>query len=159
MFEFLWCRKPETVCLELIQFQAITIVNLLMTTHNVELYFLVMSSFIINKLKYICSTKSYINAEVTVQMIHICRMKITAWSNLSHFARNNHFFYSIDSCFRIKTGYILIDFDVIFSIQISGFIKSLNFGSNLKKTARKNLKIFIFHIKINFYGWKNIFSM
>ena len=51
------------------------------------------------------------------------------------------------------------DFDVIFSIQLSEFIKSLNFGSNLKKTARKNLNILIFHIKINFYRWKNNFQI
>ena len=53
----------------------------------------------------------------------------------------------------------MIHFVVIFPVQLSKFKKSVYFGSNLKKTARKNLKIFIFHIKINFYSWKNIFSM
>ena len=37
----------------------------------------------------------------------------------------------------MKTGYILIDFDVIFPIQSSEFIKSLNFGGNLKKKLQK----------------------
>ena len=40
----------------------------------------------------------------------------------------------------MKTGYILIDFDVIFPIQSTEFIKLLNFGSNVKKIARKNIK-------------------
>ena len=53
-----------------------------------------------------------------------------------------------------KTGYILIDFDVIFPIQSPEFITSLNFGSNLKK---KNCKKkpeknqIIFHPKIDLY--------
>jgi len=71
----------------------------------------------------------------------------------------------------MKTGSILIDFDVIFPIQSSEFIKSLNFGSNLKeknyrndnlnkngtstslqnKPKNKNLKISIFYLKIDFY--------
>ena len=53
---------------------------------------------------------------------------------------------------KIKTGYILIDFYVIFPIQFSEFIKTVNFGSNLIKTARKNIKKIIFHLKIDFYG-------
>ena len=32
----------------------------------------------------------------------------------------------------------LIDFDAIFQIQSSEFKKSLNFDSNLKKTAKRN---------------------
>ena len=44
----------------------------------------------------------------------------------------------------MKTGSILIDFDVIFSMQLSEFIKSLNFGSNFIKTARKEKKSFRF---------------
>ena len=47
------------------------IVNLLMNTCNVVLFFLMMSSFIINKLRHIYSVKMYINAKVTVQMIHV----------------------------------------------------------------------------------------
>ena len=35
----------------------------------------------------------------------------------------------------MKTGSILIDFDVIFPMQLSEFIKSVNFGSNMKKTT------------------------
>ena len=35
----------------------------------------------------------------------------------------------------MKTGSILIDFDAIFPMQLSKFKKSVNFGSNLKKTA------------------------
>ena len=42
-------------------------------------------------------------------------------------------------------------FDVIFPMQLSEFIKSVNFGSNLKKTAEKKLKNSIFHLKIDFY--------
>ena len=52
----------------------------------------------------------------------------------------------------MKTGYILMDFDVIFPVQLSEFIKSVYLGSNLKKKncikKRKNL---IFHLKIDFY--------
>ena len=40
----------------------------------------------------------------------------------------------------MKTGYILIDFDVIFPMQLLEFIDSVNFGSNLKKKCIKNLK-------------------
>ena len=35
----------------------------------------------------------------------------------------------------MKTGYIMIHFDVIFPVQLSEFKKSVYFGSNLKKTA------------------------
>ena len=35
----------------------------------------------------------------------------------------------------MKTGSIPIDFDSIFPMQLSEFEKSVNFGSNLKKTA------------------------
>ena len=37
----------------------------------------------------------------------------------------------------MKTGYSQIDFDVIFLIQSTEFIKSLNFESNLKKLEKK----------------------
>ena len=37
----------------------------------------------------------------------------------------------------MKTGYIMIDFDVIFPIQSSEFIKSLSFESNLEKLQEK----------------------
>ena len=64
--------------------------------------------------------------------------------SVRRFTRNSPLFYYIQIFFQIKTGYSLIDFDMIFPIQSSEFIKSLNFGSNLKKkTARKNLKIFL----------------
>ena len=39
--------------------------------------------------------------------------------------------------FLIKTGYILIDFDVIIPMLSSEFTKSLNFGSK-KKSAKKS---------------------
>ena len=35
----------------------------------------------------------------------------------------------------MKTGSIPMDFDVIFLMQLSEFIKSVGFGSNMKKTA------------------------
>ena len=45
-----------------------------------------------------------------------------------------------------------------FPIQSSEFVKSLKFGFNLKKkTDRKNLKEFIFHLRIDFYRSKNYF--
>ena len=50
-----------------------------------------------------------------------------------------------------------MNFYVIFTIQKSEFIKSINFGKNLKNTARKNVKNCIFHLKIDFYRFK-IFS-
>ena len=43
------------------------------------------------------------------------------------------------------SGYSLIDFDVMLQIQSSEFIKSLNFGSNLKR------KMLNFHIQLDFY--------
>ena len=50
----------------------------------------------------------------------------------------------------MKTGYILIDFDVIFPMRSSEFIKPLNFGSNLKKkNSKKNQKKKI-SLKIDF---------
>ena len=56
------------------------------------------------------------------------------------------------SFFNLKRGYSLIDFDVIFRIHSSEFIKLLNFGSNLKKKIEKTNQIFlIFHLKIDFY--------
>ena len=47
----------------------------------------------------------------------------------------------------IRTGYRPIDFDTIFPIQSSKFIKLLNFGINLKKYQT----IFVFHIKIDLH--------
>ena len=48
----------------------------------------------------------------------------------------------------MKTGSMLIDFDVIFPMQLSEFIKSVNFGINLKKkTAYKNPNFFHFLLK------------
>ena len=43
-----------------------------------------------------------------------------------------------------KTGYSLIDFDVIFAIQLSDFKESLNSESNLNKNTKKNLKFLNF---------------
>ena len=37
----------------------------------------------------------------------------------------------------MKTGFRLIDFEVIFPMQSSEFIESLNFGSNMKKMEEK----------------------
>ena len=44
-----------------------------------------------------------------------------------------------------------IDFDVIFTMQPSEFIKMQNFGSNLKK---KNQTFFIVHLKFDSYRKK-----
>jgi len=41
-------------------------------------------------------------------------------------------------------------FDVIFPMQLSEFIKSVNFVSNLKKTEEKKRKNYIFNLKIDF---------
>ena len=83
-------------------------------------------------------------------MIHICRAKITAWSNSRRFDRNNPFFYSIKKNY-IKTGYIQIDFDEIFPIQSSEFIKTLKFGSNFEKNWKEKPKNVHFHLKMYFY--------
>ena len=48
-------------------------------------------------------------------------------------------------------------FDVIFPMQLSEFIKSVNFVSNLKKNEEKKRKNYIFDLKIDFFRWKNIF--
>jgi len=40
----------------------------------------------------------------------------------------------------MKTGYILMDFDVIFPVQLLEFIKSVCLGSNLKKKLHKKTK-------------------
>ena len=56
----------------------------------------------------------------------------------------------------METCNSLVDFDVIFPLQSSEFINSLNFGSNLKKTEKK-YKFFTFHLIMNFYHQKNIF--
>ena len=45
---------------------------------------------------------------------------------------------------------------MIFPIQLSEFINSLNFGSNLENTARKNLKKIIFHLKNDWYRKKKV---
>ena len=57
----------------------------------------------------------------------------------------------------MQTGYSLLDSYVIFLMQSSEFTKTLSFGSNFKKTAKKNLKLFIFHLKTGLYRYKNIF--
>ena len=52
----------------------------------------------------------------------------------------------------METGFSLIDFDASFPMQSSEFIKPLNFESNLKKkNCKKNPKIFIFNLKMEFY--------
>ena len=57
----------------------------------------------------------------------------------------------------MKTYSSLRDFDVIFPIESSEFIKLLNFGSNLKKTARKNLKKLTFYLKMDFHTLQEYF--
>ena len=47
----------------------------------------------------------------------------------------------------MKTGFILMDFDVIFLMQLSEFIKSVNFESNLKKKLQEKPKLFRFSPK------------
>ena len=42
-------------------------------------------------------------------------------------------------------------------MQLSEFIRSVNFGSNMKKTAWKKRKNLILHLKIDFFKWRNIF--
>ena len=54
----------------------------------------------------------------------------------------------------MKIGYSLIDFDVVFPIQSSEFIKLLNFENKLKKAAKKPT---IFQLKTDFYRFINIF--
>ena len=54
----------------------------------------------------------------------------------------------------MKTGYILMDFSVIFPMQLSEFIRSMNFGSNMKKNCIQKKKI---HLKIEFFEWRNYF--
>ena len=46
---------------------------------------------------------------------------------------------------------------MFFPIPSSEFIKSLNFGSNLKKNAKK--KLTIFHIEIDICRGKNLFKI
>ena len=59
----------------------------------------------------------------------------------------------------MKTGYSLIDFNMIFPIQSSEFTKLLQFGSNIKKnTTIQNENKNIFHIIIDLYGYKNIYK-
>ena len=55
----------------------------------------------------------------------------------------------------MKTEYILMKFDVIFPVQLSEFIKSVNFGKNLKKKCIKKRKNLIFPLKMeNFLNGK-----
>ena len=71
-----------------------------------------------------------------------CSSNTIIW--IYHFFTRNNLFFPID-------------FDVIFPMQSSEFIKSANFVSNLKKTEEKKRKNYIFNLKIDFYRWKNIF--
>ena len=51
----------------------------------------------------------------------------------------------------------MIDFDVIFPIQSSEFIKSLNFGSVLKKLQKKHTLLSFFIQKLIFIAMKHLF--
>ena len=42
-------------------------------------------------------------------------------------------------------------FGVVFPMQLSDHIKSVNFVSNLKKTEEKKRKNYIFNLKIDFF--------
>ena len=44
----------------------------------------------------------------------------------------------------MKTGSIPMDFDVMFLMKLSEFIKSISFGSNLKKKMDKKTKKYHF---------------
>ena len=68
---------------------------------------------------------------------------------------NKCFNYSIQIFFWIKTGYSQIEFDVDFPMQSSEFIRSLNFGTDLKKKIQKESNIF--HLKIIFVHKKKTF--
>ena len=83
-----------------------------------------------------------------MQMIHIRRDKINASANVRRLIEKSLFLFNYLK--KMKTGYILIGFDGIFPIQSSEFIKSVNFGSNLIKTARKNHKKIHFSSKNKF---------
>ena len=57
-------------------------------------------------------------------------------SEKSHQNLSDHIQFLLKFFFNLmKTGFFLIDFDVIFLMQSSEFIKSVNFGSNMKKTV------------------------
>ena len=94
-----------------------------------------------------------------VQMIRSCHVSITAWAIVRLLTNSNPFLYLIKFVFWKKTRYILINYDAIFPIQSSEFTKSLNFGSNLKKSCKKKSKIFNFLPKDCFFKIKNIFSI
>ena len=73
---------------------------------------------------------------------------ITSIAHLNWFlTRKKTIFYQLYIFFWIKTGYSLKGFYVIFPIQSLWFIKSLKFGSNLKKLQKKC----IFQVKIDIY--------
>ena len=59
----------------------------------------------------------------------------------------------------MRNGCSLIDFDVIFPIKIIAIHKITELWKCLKKAAKKNLTIFIFNLKINFYRKKCIFRI
>ena len=42
-------------------------------------------------------------------------------------------------------------FNGIFPMQLSEFMRAVNFGSNMKKTEEKKRKNYIFTLKIDFY--------
>ena len=50
-------------------------------------------------------------------------------------------------------------FNVIIPMQLSEFIRSVNFGSNMKKTAKKKRKNLILHLNIDYFKWRNICLM
>ena len=62
-------------------------------------------------------------------------------------SRRHQFFINSINLFFKETGYITMEFDVIFPMHLSEFTKTLNFGSNLKKTWKKNIEKIIFSPK------------
>ena len=79
-------------------------------------------------------------------------MVIITWIS-QFFTKNNLFSYWIQYFFYNKnlTWYSLIVFMWIFPLQSTELIKSLNFGSNLKKkNAKKYLQFFIFFVFIRY---------
>ena len=57
----------------------------------------------------------------------------------------------------MKTGCSLVDFDVFFRCNHRHLKISLNFGGISRKKCNYKFKTIIFHLKIDFYRWENIF--
>ena len=90
-------------------------------------------------------------AKCATCMGEVKHLKYLFHIQIHFFTRNYPYFLLKLKKILIKTGYSVIYFDLIFPIQSSASIKLLNFGSSLKK-CKKKLKMFIFHLKIDFYG-------